>query len=219
MYKMTELFDFNHTQIGGYLSACAYPWSALIGLKAHLRGFGRSLLKGEYEEIDREIWVHRSAKISTSVCLFAPTIIGAETEIRHAAFLRGSVLIGKNCVVGNSTEIKNSILFDGAKAPHFNYVGDSILGFNAHLGAGSIISNVKSDKSEIIVKGEEEIKTGLKKFGAAVGDYAEIGCNSVLNPGCILGKNVSVYPLSSVRGILPPNTIFKAGKIVEKINR
>lgn len=217
MYKITELFDLNHTQAKGYLSAYAYPWSALIGLKGYLRAFGQSLSKGEYIEISREVWVHKSAEISPSACLLPPCVIGEKTEVRHGAFLRGGTLVGKNCVVGNSTELKNCILFDRAKAPHFNYVGDSILGFNAHMGAGSITSNVKSDKSEIVVKGDEEkIKTGLRKFGAAVGDYAEIGCNSVLNPGSIVGKNTSIYPLSSVRGVVPENTICKNGKIVKK---
>ncbi len=217
MHKITELFDLNRTQAGGYLSAYPYPWSALIGLKAYLRGFGYSLSKSDYVEIAREVWVHKRAEIDPSACFLPPCIIGAETEVRHGAFLRGGTLVGKNCVVGNSTELKNCILFDGAKAPHFNYVGDSILGFNAHLGAGSITSNVKSDKSEVVVRDEEgEFKTGLKKFGAAVGDHVEVGCNSVLNPGSIIGRNVNVYPLSSVRGVVPANSIYKNGKTVPK---
>ena len=199
------------------MSAYTYPWEALAGLKAFIRGLGNMLDKREYSEIAHEVWAHRSATIAPSACILAPCIIGAETEIRQGAFLRGGVLLGKNCVAGNSTEVKNSILFDGAKAPHFNYVGDSILGFNAHLGAGAITSNVKSDKSLIVVKcGDEEVKTGLKKVGAFVGDYAEIGCNSVLNPGTVIGKNAAVYPLSSVRSSVPHNSIYKNGKIVPK---
>lgn len=218
MYKITELFDLSHTQASGYLSAYTHPWSSLSGLKAFIRGFGNALNKEEYDEIFHEVWAHRSACIAPSAQMTAPCIIGAETEVRHAAFLRGGVLLGKGCVVGNSTELKNSILFDGAKAPHFNYVGDSILGFNVHLGAGSITSNVKSDGSLIAIKdGKNEMKTGLKKVGAFLGDFAEIGCNSVLNPGSVIGRNATVYPLSSVRGIVPENTIYKCGKIVKKI--
>ena len=217
MYKIFDLFDMGYTQAAGYLSAYTYPWEALAGLKAFIRGLGNLLDKREYSEIAHETWVHRSACLAPSACILAPCIIGAETEIRHGAFLRGGVLLGKNCVVGNSTEVKNSILFDGAKAPHFNYVGDSILGFNAHLGAGAITSNVKSDKSLIVVKcGDEEVQTNLKKVGAFVGDCTEIGCNSVLNPGAVIGKNATVYPLSSVRGFVPQNSIYKNGKIVPK---
>ena len=213
MYKITELLDLSHTQAGGYLSAYSYPWLSLNGLKGYLRGFGRILSRIEFEEIEREVWVHKSAQISPSACFISPCIVGADTEIRHAAFLRGGVLVGKNCVVGNSTELKNCILFDGAKAPHFNYVGDSILGHNAHFGAGVITANVKSDKSEIVVKEQgEEFPTGLKKFGAVVGDGVEVGCNSVLNPGSIIGKNARIYPLSCIRGVLPENTVFKNGR-------
>ena len=200
------------------MSAYTYPWEALAGLKAFIRGLGQSLDKREYGEIAHEVWAHRSATIAPSACIIAPCIIGAETEIRQGAFLRGGVLLGKNCVVGNSTELKNSILFDGAKAPHFNYVGDSILGFNAHLGAGAITSNVKSDKSFITIKSEAEaLQTNLKKVGAFVGDFAEIGCNSVLNPGTVIGKNATVYPLSSVRGTIPHHTIYKKEKIIKKL--
>ena len=218
MYKILDLFDLAHTQAAGYLSAYTYPWEALAGLKAFIRGLGQSLDKREYGEIAHEVWAHRSATIAPSACIIAPCIIGAETEIRQGAFLRGGVLLGKNCVVGNSTELKNSILFDGAKAPHFNYVGDSILGFNAHLGAGAITSNVKSDKSFITIKSEAEaLQTNLKKVGAFVGDFAEIGCNSVLNPGTVIGKNATVYPLSSVRGTIPHHTIYKKEKIIKKL--
>ena len=199
------------------MSAYPYPWLSLTGLKGFIRGVGNTLDKREYCEISHEVWVHRSAQIAPSACMLSPCIIGAATEIRQGAYLRGGTLIGKGCVVGNSTEVKNSILFDGAKAPHFNYVGDSILGFNAHMGAGSITSNVKSDRSEVIIKcGKEEMKTNLKKVGAFLGDGAEIGCNSVLNPGCIVGKNATVYPLSCVRGAVPANAIYKRGVIVAK---
>ena len=217
MQYFFNLFDLSHTQAKGYLSAYAYPWEALKNLNAFLRSFGNALDKREYEEIDHNVWAHRTASLAPTACVLAPCIIGAETEIRHGAFIRGGVLIGKNCVVGNSTELKNTILFDGVKAPHFNYVGDSILGFNAHLGAGSITSNVKSDKSFVTVKcNHEVIETGLKKLGALVGDYVEIGCNSVLNPGSVIGRNATVYPLSSVRGMVAENTIYKNGKAVPK---
>ena len=217
MYKIVELFDLSHTLAGGYLSAYLYPWLSLTGLKGFIRGVGNTLDKREYSQISHEVWAHRSAEIASSACMLAPCIIGAETEIRQGAYLRGGTLVGKGCVVGNSTEVKNAILFDGAKAPHFNYVGDSILGFNAHMGAGSITSNVKSDGSEVRIKcGVEEMKTQLKKVGAFIGDGAEIGCNSVLNPGCILGKNATVYPLSCVRGAVPANAIYKHGVTVIK---
>lgn len=217
MQYFFDLFDLSHTQAKGFLSAYAYLWEALKNLKAFLRGFGSTLDKSEYEEIDHAVWVHRSVSIPSTACILAPCIIGAETEIRHSAYLRGGALIGKNCVVGNSTEIKNSILFDGAKAPHFNYVGDSILGFNAHMGAGSITSNVKSDGGCIRVKWQgKALETECRKLGALVGDYAEIGCNSVLNPGTVIGRNAVVYPLSSVRGSVEKNTIYKNGVSVPK---
>ena len=218
MYKIGELFDLEHTQAAEYLSAFTYPWQALSGLKAFIRTFGRSLDREEYREIAPEIWVHKTAIIAQTACLNAPCIVGAGTELRHGAFIRGSVLIGEKCVVGNSVEIKNSILFDGVQTPHYNYVGDSILGYKAHMGAGSVTSNVKSDKTTVAVRcGEERMETGLKKLGAALGDFVEIGCNSVLNPGTVIGRNSSVYPLSSVRGVVAENHIYKNEKqIVEK---
>ena len=199
------------------MSAFAYPWEALRGLHAFIREAGECLDEKEFVLLDRGIWAHRSARIDKTARLSAPCILGRETEVRHGAFIRGGVLVGDYCVVGNATELKNCILFDGAKAPHFNYVGDSILGFNAHLGAGSITSNVKSDKSLVVVKTKKErIATGLKKVGAFVGDFAEIGCNSVLNPGTIVGKNALIYPLSSVRGEVEANTLYKGENRVEK---
>lgn len=218
MYQITELFDLSRSVAGEYLSGFTYPWEALGGLKAFIRELGKTLNKAEYREIAPEIWAHNSANIAPSACLNAPCIIGANTEIRHCAFIRGSVLVGKNCVVGNSTEVKNAILFDGVQVPHYNYVGDSILGYKAHLGAGAITSNVKSDKMPVVVRdGDEEVHTGLKKLGAMIGDFAEIGCNSVLNPGTVIGKNASVYPLSCVRGTVKENAIYKKqGELVER---
>ena len=164
-----------------------------------------------------QVWVHKTAKVFASAYLGAPCIIGANTEVRHCAFIRGSALVGENCVVGNSVELKNVILFDNVQVPHYNYVGDSILGYKAHMGAGSITSNVKSDKSLVVIHGKEEIPTGIKKVGALVGDHVEIGCNSVLNPGTVIGRNSSIYPVSCVRGVIPANSICKnCGTIVDK---
>lgn len=217
MRTFFDIFDLNYTQAKGYLSAYAYPWEALCNLKAYLRGMGSTLARQDYEEVEHEVWVHRSAVVDSTARLLAPCIVGAETEIRHCAYLRGGVLVGKRCVVGNSTEIKNSILFDGAKAPHFNYVGDSILGVNAHLGASSVLSNVKSDGSPVCVQcGNERLDTELRKFGALVGDYAEIGCGAVLNPGSVVGKRATVYPLVAVRGYVPDGHIRKEGETVPK---
>ena len=179
---------------------------------------GKSLDVKEYEEVSPCVWAHKTAKIAPTAFIGAPCIVGENTEVRHCAFIRGSALIGKGCVVGNSTELKNVILSDGVQVPHYNYVGDSVLGYKAHMGAGSITSNVKSDKTPVTIKGEgTEIKTGLKKLGALLGDFTEVGCNSVLNPGTVTGRNVTVYPLSCVRGIIPENSILKTGgKIVKK---
>ena len=217
---ISNLFDLTKTQAKGYLESFTYPWQALVGLKAFIEQFGATLSKDEYQEISPKIWVHKSAKIARTAEINAPCIIGENTEIRHCAFIRGSALIGKKCVVGNSTELKNVILFDGVQVPHYNYVGDSILGFNAHMGAGSITSNVKSDKKNVVIKyGEAAIETHLKKVGAFLGDGVEIGCNSVLNPGTIVGKNASVYPLSCVRGVVEENCIYKnKNEVVERMN-
>ena len=216
--KTNELFDLTHTLAAEYLKGFEFPWAALAGLKDFIIELGKTLDSNSYEEVSTDVWVHKSAKVAATAHLGAPCIVGANSEVRHCAFVRGGALIGCGCVVGNATELKNVILFDGVQVPHYNYVGDSILGYKAHMGAGSITSNVKSDKMPVAVKGEGiEIKTGLKKLGALLGDFTEIGCNSVLNPGTVTGRNVTVYPLSCVRGIIPENSILKTGgKVVKK---
>ena len=209
--KISALLDLSHTLAGDYLAQFEYPWQALDGIKDFILALGPTLFADEYDQPAPNVWVHKTAKVFPSAYLGAPCIIGPETEVRHCAFIRGSALVGANCVVGNSVELKNVILFDNVQTTHYNYVGDSILGFKSHMGAGSITSNVKSDKTLVVVKnGEEQIETGRKKFGAILGDHVEVGCNSVLNPGTILGRNTSVYPTSSVRGAVPPDSIFKA---------
>ncbi len=216
-YKTKELFDLKHTQAREYLSFFEYPWEALAELKSFIVKLGTELDVEEYTEITPNVWVHNSATVAPTAYLGAPCIVGAGTEIRHCAFVRGSALIGENCVVGNSVELKNSILFDKVQVPHFNYVGDSILGYKAHLGAGAVTSNVKSDKKAVVVRnGEKEIQTGLKKLGAMVGDCVEVGCNSVLNPGTVVGRNSTVYPLSCVRGSIPENSIHKHNGVIVK---
>ncbi len=217
MIKTSELFDLRHTQANEYLKGFEYPWQALKGIKDFIIELG-SRLGEDYKQVSPQVWVHKSAKVAPSAYLGAPCIIGEETEVRHCAFVRGSALVGKNCVVGNSVELKNVILFDNVQTPHYNYVGDSILGYKSHMGAGSITSNVKSDKTLVVVKnGDEHIQTGLKKFGAILGDNVEVGCNSVLNPGTVIGANTNVYPLSCVRGVVPDNSIYKAnGNVVTK---
>jgi len=214
----TKLLDLTHTLAGAYLAQFEYPWQALDGIKDLILELGASLSEEEYDQVEPNVWVHKTAKVFPSAYLGAPCIIGPETEVRHCAFIRGSALVGANCVVGNSVELKNVILFDNVQTPHYNYVGDSILGYKSHMGAGSITSNVKSDKTLVVVKnGAEQIETGRKKFGAILGDGVEVGCNSVLNPGTVLGRGVSVYPTSCVRGAIPENHIFKApGDIVER---
>ena len=212
--KITDLFDLSHTLAADYLRQFTYPWQALDGIKELILALGPTLGE-EYEEVQPSVWVHKSATVFPSAYLGAPCIIGPETEVRHGAFIRGSALVGANCVVGNSVELKNVILFDNVQVPHYNYVGDSILGYKSHMGAGSITSNVKADKTLVVVKGDECIETGRKKFGAILGDGVEVGCNSVLNPGTVLGRGVSVYPTSCVRGTVPEGHIFKApGNIV-----
>lgn len=217
MIKTCDLFDLNHTAAAAYLSEFEYPWQALSGIKNLILSLGEKLDKSEYDEVSPNVWVHKSAVVAPTAFLGAPCIIGAETEVRHCAFVRGSALVGEGCVVGNSVELKNVILFDKVQVPHYNYVGDSILGYKSHMGAGSITSNVKSDHSLVTVNtGDGKIETGLKKFGAMLGDYAEIGCNSVLNPGTVIGRESNVYPLSCVRGIVPPGSIYKTGGIIIK---
>ena len=214
MYTIQELFDVTHTKAKDYLQTFTYPWEALAGIKELIRELGKTLGE-EYTEVLPEVWVHTTAKIAPTASLTGPCIIGAHTEIRQCAFIRGSALIGENCVVGNSVEVKNAILFDNVQVPHFNYVGDSILGFKSHMGAGSVTSNVKSDKTPVVVKdGDRQMPTGLKKFGAILGDFVEVGCNSVLNPGTVIGKNSTVYPLSCVRGVVKANSIYKTGGVI-----
>ena len=217
MLTIRDLYDLSHTMAGEYLSGFTYPWEALSGIKALIVKLGESLDPADYAEVAPQVWVHRTATVAPTAYLGAPCIIGAGTEVRHGAFVRGSALVGENCVVGNSAELKNVILFDNVQVPHYNYVGDSILGYKSHMGAGSITSNVKSDKSLVVVRsGEETIETGLKKFGAMLGDHVEVGCNSVLNPGTVIGRNCNIYPLSSVRGVVPEGHIWKTGGVVVK---
>ena len=207
---VTSLFDLSRTLAGEYLSKFTYPWQAVKGIKDFVWGLCVRLDRQEFVETAPMVLVHKSAKISPSAYLCAPSIIGSGTEVRHCAFIRGGVLVGENCVVGNSTELKNAILFDGVQVPHFNYVGDSVLGYKAHLGAGAITSNVKSDKTSVkTVCGGEVLDTGLRKLGAMLGDGAEVGCNAVLNPGAVIGRNTIIYPLSCVRGEVAADSVFK----------
>lgn len=211
-----ELYDLSHSAAGEYLRGFHYPWEALKGIKELILELGANLGE-DYTEVQPQVWVHKTAKVFPSAYLGAPCIIGAGTEIRHCAFIRGSALVGENCVVGNSVELKNVILFDNVQVPHYNYVGDSILGYKSHMGAGSLTSNVKSDKTLVVVKSaDEQIPTGLKKFGAMVGDFVEVGCNSVLNPGTVIGPHSNVYPTSCVRGVIPDHSIWKTGGVVVK---
>ena len=214
MIKTVDLYDLTHTLAGEYLARFEYPWQALKGIKDMILDLGKTL-SDDYEEIAPQVWVHKTATVAPTAYIGAPCIIGPETEVRHCAFIRGSALVGTKCVVGNSVELKNVILFDNVQVPHFNYVGDSILGHRSHMGAGSVTSNVKSDKTLVVVKnGGESIETGLKKFGAMLGDGVEVGCNSVLNPGTIIGKNSNIYPTSCVRGVVPERSIWKTGGII-----
>ena len=206
---IADLLDLSHTMAADYLSQFQYPWQALDGIKDLILSLGAGLSPEEYDQVAEHVWVHKSAKVAPTAYLGAPCIIGPDTEVRHCAFIRGSALVGANCVVGNSVELKNVILFDNVQTPHYNYVGDSILGYKSHMGAGSITSNVKSDKTLVVVKGDTQIETGRKKMGAILGDFVEIGCNSVLNPGTVIGRHSSVYPTSCVRGVVPENSIYK----------
>ncbi len=214
MLTIANLYDLSHSMAGNYLLQFHYPWEALKGIKEEILALGEKLPKEEYTEISPQVWVHNTAKVAPTAYLGAPCIIGAGTEVRHCAFVRGSALVGENCVVGNSVELKNVILFDNVQVPHYNYVGDSILGYKSHMGAGSLTSNVKSDKTLVVIHGEENIPTGLKKVGAMLGDHVEVGCNSVLNPGTVIGRNSNVYPLSCVRGAVPANSIYKTGGVI-----
>ena len=214
MLTTHDLFDLTHSLAGSYLSGFSYPWEALKGIKDLILTLGPGLGE-EYTEVSPTVWVHKTATVAPTAYLGAPCIIGANTEVRHCAFIRGSALVGENCVVGNSVELKNVILFDNVQVPHYNYVGDSILGYKSHMGAGSLTSNVKSDQTPVVVKnGEEKIATGLKKFGAMLGDHVEVGCNSVLNPGTVVGRNSNIYPTSCVRGVVPEKSIWKTGGVI-----
>ncbi len=209
-FKTENLFSPERSLVGGFLSSFEYPWQALSSLKSYISALGLLLDKQAFFMPKEGVWVHKSAEISPSAYVAGPCIIDENACLRHGAFVRGCAVIGKGCVVGNSSEVKNSVLFDGALIPHFNYVGDSILGFKAHLGAGVILSNVKADKTPVTVRcGKQSVYTGLKKLGSMLGDFAEIGCNSVLNPGTVIGANSNVYPLSNVRGAVPPDSIYK----------
>ena len=216
--KIINLYNLEETIAKEFLEKYTYPWEALDGIGAYIVELGKSLPKEEYNQIGENVWIHKSAKVYNSAYIGEKCIIGEGAEIRHCSFIRKNAIIGKNAVVGNSTELKNTILFNNSQVPHYNYVGDSILGYKAHMGAGSIISNLKSDKTLITIKnGKEKIETGIRKIGAMLGDNVEVGCGSVLNPGTIIGKNTNIYPLSSVRGVIPKNSIYKnKNEIVEK---
>ena len=220
MFGISELFDLGHSVAGEYLSRFRYPWEALAGIQDLILALGPALGDG-YAEVAPQVWVHRTATVAPTAYLGAPCIIGPGTEVRHCAFIRGSALVGADCVVGNSVELKNVILFDNVQVPHYNYVGDSILGYMSHMGAGAVTSNVKSDKTRVVVKdGAEKIETGRKKFGAILGDFVEVGCNSVLNPGTVVGPHSNVYPTSCVRGVVPAASIWKNdGTVVKKIDK
>ena len=213
METIKDLYDLEHTLAAEYLAGFTYPWEALSGIKDLILTIGPDLGQ-DYREVSAGGWVHKTTKIAPTAYLGAPCIIGAGTEVRHCAFIRETALVGENCVVGNSVELKNVILFDEVQTPHYNYVGDSILGYKSHMGAGSVTSNVKSDKSLVVIHGETEIPTGRKKVGAMLGDFVEVGCNSVLNPGTVIGRNSNVYPLSCVRGVIPANSIYKTGGVI-----
>ena len=217
---ITKLYDLNETLAGDYLKGFKYPWEALSGIGELILSLGEKLDPSRYEKKGDGIWIAKSAKIYPNNYIAGPCIIGENTEVRPGAFIRGKALVGNDCVVGNSTELKNVILFNHVQVPHYNYVGDSILGFYSHMGAGSITSNVKADKLPVVVKEPEtgeRIETGLKKFGAMLGDHVEIGCNSVLNPGTVVGRNTNIYPTSCVRGVVRENSIWKNnGEVVAR---
>ncbi len=221
MYTIKDLYDLDHTypEVRAFLSGYEYPWEALAGIKNLLVEIGSKLPEDEFDHPSENVWIAKDAVIYQNANICGSCIIGHGTEVRPGAFVRGNAIVGNNCVVGNSTELKNVILFDNVQVPHYNYVGDSILGYKAHMGAGSITSNVKSDKKLVVVKdGTHRIETGLKKMGAMLGDRVEVGCNSVLNPGTVIGRDSNIYPTSCVRGVVPANSIWKRdGDIVEKI--
>ena len=213
--KIGDLLDFSHTLAAPLFEGKRYPWEILSELKEFIRTLGASLPREEYAEIAPEVWVHKTANVAPSALIAGPTEIGAKTEVRHCAFIRGSALVGEGCVVGNSTEIKNAVIFDGVQIPHYNYVGDSILGSRSHMGAGVVASNFRSDKGNVAVHdGETRIETGLRKLGAILGDGADVGCNSVLCPGSVVGRDSIIYPLSRVRGFVPERSILKGNGLI-----
>ena len=216
--EIAELFSLNDTLVSPLFTGVKYPFEVLCKIGDFIKKLGKELDKNIYEQKGEQIWIAKSAKVASSASITGPCIIGENSEVRHCAFIRGNAFVGNDCVVGNSTELKNVVLIGKVQVPHYNYVGDSVLGYGSHMGAGSITSNVKSDKTLVSVKvGDERIPTSLKKFGAILGDFVEIGCGSILNPGTIIGKNTNVYPLSSVRGFVPENSIYKnAGEVVIK---
>ncbi len=212
-----DLYDLSHSRAGSYLEGFTYPWEALSGISELIVEIGKTLPADEYDNPSENVWIAKDAVVFPTAHIGAPCIIGHKTEVRQCAFIRGSALVGDNCVVGNSTELKNVILFDNVQVPHYNYVGDSILGYKSHMGAGSITSNVKSDKLPVVIKNEgEEIVTGRKKIGAMLGDRVEVGCNSVLNPGTVIGRDSNVYPTSCVRGVVPEKSIYKGKNDIVK---
>lgn len=214
-----NLYDLTETIAAELFTEAEYPWEVLPRIHDFILELGKRLPEEIYEKRGEDIWVAKNAKVAPTACLNGPLIIDEEAEIRHCAFVRGNAIVGKGAVVGNSTELKNVVLFNKVQVPHYNYVGDSVLGFKSHMGAGSITSNVKSDKTLVVVKnGEEKIETGLKKMGAMLGDHVEVGCNSVLNPGTVIGRNSNVYPTSCVRGVIPAGHIFKRpGEVVKNL--
>ena len=216
--KISNLYDLNETIAKEYLEQFTYPWEALKGISEFIKKLGPTLDPEKFEKRGEDIWVAKSAKVAPTACLNGPLIIDEEAEVRHCAFVRGSAIVGKGSVVGNSTELKNDIIFNSVQVPHYNYVGDSILGYKSHMGAGSITSNVKSDKTNVVIKnGEEKIETGRKKIGAILSSRVEVGCGTILNPGSVVGHDTNIYPLSMVRGCIAPNSIYKnAGEIAQK---
>lgn len=209
-FTIEKLLDLNETIASELFEGRTYPWEVLPEIKDFILKLGKTLDPEEYEYKEGDIWIAKSAKIAPTACINGPAIIGKDTEVRHCAFIRGNAIVGEGCVVGNSTELKNVVIFNCVQVPHYNYVGDAVLGYKSHMGAGSICSNVKSDKQLVVVKdGEEKIETGLKKFGAMLGDHVEVGCGSVLNPGTVIGRNSNIYPLSSVRGCVSSDSIYK----------
>ncbi len=214
MPTIHELYDLHHTLAKDYLAGFTYPWDALAGIGQLICDLGAQLDEG-FTQTAPQVWIHKTATVAPTACISGPCIIGPGSEVRHCAFIRGNALVGENCVVGNSTELKNVILFDNVQVPHYNYVGDSILGYKAHLGAGAVTSNVRSDKANVVIHTTPPIATNRKKVGAMVGDFAEVGCNSVLNPGTVLGRNSQVYPTSCVRGVVPADSIYKKNDTIK----